>query len=63
MSQDIQEFAARIARDVVESGRVIQEDGQLNAESLRNEVEFECLEQKLPDCDQIADAAVQMLRQ
>lgn len=60
---EILEVAAEILRDVVENGRVLaDEDGNLNEESVRVEVEFECLERGiLEDCDGIISAAVEMI--
>lgn len=52
--------AAEIAKFVVENGRVESDgDGNLNQESLRGEVEFECEERGLEDCAEIADLALQ----
>ena len=55
------EIATEIAQDVIENGRVIGH-GDDWKESLRNEVEFECSERGLDDCEEIADAAVNLYR-
>lgn len=61
-SQDQMNQAASIAAFVIENGRVETDDsGQVNAESLRVEVEFECGERGLEDCGEIAAAAVAQL--
>lgn len=53
------EVAAEIAQFVVENGRV-QGEGEEWLESLRTEVEFECSERGLEDCDEIAEVAVNL---
>jgi hypothetical protein len=61
-SQDQMNTAAQIAQFVVENGRVESDGrGNLNLESLRAEVEFECGERGLPDCTEIAAAAVELV--
>jgi hypothetical protein len=63
MSQDQMNQAAEISRFVLENGRVESDgEGNLNLESLRTEVEFECSERNLPDCDEIAEAAVKLAK-
>jgi hypothetical protein len=57
-SQDQLNQAAAISQFVIENGRVETDDsGQVNAESLRVEVEFECGERGLEDCSEIAAVA------
>jgi hypothetical protein len=53
------EVAMEIAQFVVENGRVSGEGGDW-LESLRDEVEFECGERELEDCEEIAEAAVNL---
>lgn len=55
------EIATEIAQDVIDNGRVTGE-GDEWSESLRIEVEFECGERGLDDCEEIADAAVKLYR-
>lgn len=46
---------------VIENGRVLQDettDSGFNLESLRVEVEFECQERGLENCEEMADEAV-----
>lgn len=52
--------AVEIARFVVENGRVEGDEGNLNLESLRIEVEIECGERGIEDCAEIAEAAVEL---
>lgn len=61
MSQDQMNQAAEISRFVIENGRV-EGEGEAWTESLRVEVEFECSERNLPDCDEIAEAAVNLAK-
>lgn len=62
MSQSIQNAAAEISQFVIENGRVLaDDDGNLNEESVRVEVEFECMERGLEDCEEIAAAAAEMI--
>jgi hypothetical protein len=53
--------ATEIARFVVDNGRVASDDdGNLDPESLRGEVEFECEERNIEDCTEIAEVAVNL---
>lgn len=48
---------------VIENGRVLQDentDSGFNLESLRVEVEFECQERGLENCEEMAEEAVKM---
>lgn len=54
------EIAIEISRFVSENGRV-QGDGDDWKESLRTEVEFECSERGLEDCEEIAEVAVKLV--
>lgn len=58
MSQSIQNAAAEISQFVIENGRVESGENGINLASLEVEVEFECEERGLPDCGEIAAAAV-----
>lgn len=52
-----------IVNFVIENGRVLQDDSTesgFNLESLRVEVEFECSERGLEDCEEMADEAVKL---
>ena len=61
-SQEQLNQAAEISKFVVESGRVeSDDDGNINSESLRVEVEFECGERGLSECSEIAEAAVSLM--
>ena len=61
-SQEQLNQAAEISKFVVESGRVeSDDDGNINSESLRVEVEFECGERGLSECAEIAEAAVSLM--
>lgn len=53
------EIATEIAQFVIENGRV-EGEGDDWKESLRNEVEFECSERGLEDCEEIAEVAVDL---
>lgn len=55
------EIATEIAQDVIENGRV-EGDGEGWLESLAVEVEFECSERGYDDCEEIAEAAVNLYR-
>lgn len=55
------EIATEIAQDVIDNGRVTLA-GDEWSESLRIEVEFECGERGLDDCEEIAEAAVNLYR-
>jgi hypothetical protein len=61
-SQQQLNVAAEISQFVVENGRVESDaDGNLNLESLRAEVEFECHERGIEDSDEVAAAAVELV--
>ena len=53
------EVAQEIAQFVVENGRVTGEGSEW-LESLRGEVEFECDERGISDCEEIAEVAVNL---
>lgn len=53
------EVAQEIAQSVVENGRVSGQGSEW-LEALRNEVEFECGERGLDDCEEIAEVAVKL---
>lgn len=55
------EIATEVAQDVIDNGRVTLA-GDEWSESLRIEVEFECGERGLDDCEEIAEAAVNLYR-
>ena len=55
------EIAQEIAQFVVENGRV-QGEGEAWYESLRGEVEFECADRDLEDCEEIAAVAVKLAK-
>lgn len=56
----IQNSAAEISQFVIENGRVESDENGINLASLEVEVEFECMERGLEDCEEIAAAAVEM---
>lgn len=55
------EIATEIAKDVIENGRV-EGAGEGWLESLAVEVKFECSERGHEDCEEIAEAAVNLYR-
>lgn len=61
-SQAIQNQAAEISQFVIENGRVESDASGINLASLEAEVEFECRERGLPDCSEIAAAAVELAK-